>query len=112
MRAVREKCAKSKRRISVFDFEDIVLDEMISSELRELEKKQAAKARRQQQAKRSPNKIQLDSVLFSDVPSKTSESNNATSVQKQWLPKLPSFLRMSTWRGGRRTSRVHNLEMS
>lgn len=115
MQIARARCAASKRRLSVFEVEKIINEEILS----EAPQKGPSS---QQRARGSPRKIKFQSVLCTDFPSQTSKSCDAswfppepkcsTSDQKHGsrprLPKLPTLFRMPTWRG----ARIHNIETS
>jgi len=119
MQSVRERLVTSKRRLTVSDVEKIVHEEIISAALRESRRKHT-KPNPQQRRRDNFSEIRLESVLCTDFPPNASKSCDApwpppepkksTHGQKHrsglWLPKLPAFVRMPTWR----TVRVHNLE--
>jgi len=112
--SMREKCATAKHRLTVYDLERMLQEEIISAERRNYrEQRHAAKEALQQRARHNSSKdSQFESVLCTSSLHEYKLSK-CPSEQKRcrshWLPTLPRFLQMSTLG---KVNRVHPCGMS
>jgi len=98
MQSIRERCATSKRTVSVFELQRMIDQEIISATFAKRREGRTAKAKVQKLNKSNRSDILYESVLCTDRTPATSNSVEPPKrCRRPWLPKLPIFSRMTTW---------------